>query len=353
MSIKLIAKSGIKRLISSEKIAGLLNVSKRLQETKVINGVKSEKPEIISVASPYFRGVRSATVEMVPDIIEISNIYSRKKATDLARLILGYSPKKVLISGYAKGHELLIQQLKKANPDLRIFVLIHSAFIWFDSYPAENYVFEQFINMAKSGIIEKVGFCKRDLAEYFKGQGINTYFVMNRFYPERFVTKHISKSNINIGVFGQNHWHRNITNQVIGALMVNNTHIHVNEISDHFFIDKARITVYGILPKAEFLKLYAGLDINMYISMTDCFPMVAIESMQYGVPCLVSDTSDVYSFNAKLKKWLTVSTIDGPIGISNKINEVIDNYNDIQIEIEKYLPVLKDKVEESIKEFLK
>ena len=87
--------------------------------------------------------------------------------------------------------------------------------------------------------------------------------------------------------------------------------------------------------------------------MTECFPMVAIESMQYGVPCLISDTSDVYAFNPKLKSALTVSTIDSPIGISKKINEVIENYSEIQREIKNYLPVLKREVEKSITEFLK
>ena len=55
----------------------------------------------------------------------------------------------------------------------------------------------------------------------------------------------------------------------------------------------------------------------------------------------------------KLKKWLTVSTIDSPIGICNKIKEVISNYDDIQIEMKNYIPTLKNKTEESIAEFLK
>lgn len=320
---------------------------------KVIINITNDKPDIIAIASPNFRGVKSATKEMVSDMIEISDIFSRTVAKKLAGQIIGYKPKKVLISGYAIGHDLLAEELKKADPNLRIFLLIHSAFIWFDLYPAENAIFENFINMAKKGIIEKVGFCKRDLAEYFKGQGVNTFFVMNRFYPEKHQTRTLSKKKINIGIFGQNWWHRNITNQVIGALMLPNTSVHVNEIANHFFIDKKRVTIHGILPKDQFLKLYDKLDINMYISMTDCFPMVAIESMQYGIPCLISDTSDVYTFSPKLKSWLTVSTIDGPIGISKKIREVIDNYPAIQAEITKYIPVLKSKVEASIKEFLK
>jgi glycosyltransferase involved in cell wall biosynthesis len=87
--------------------------------------------------------------------------------------------------------------------------------------------------------------------------------------------------------------------------------------------------------------------------MTECFPMSVIESMQYGIPCLVSDTSDVYRWSPTLKKYLTVSTIDSPLGIMDKIKGVLDNYDLIQKEIKSYLPALHQKVESSIEDFLK
>jgi len=202
------------------------------------------------------------------------------------------------------------------------------------------------------GIIEKVGFCKRDLAEFFKTQGVNAFFVMNRFYPEKHQQKKLSGKKVKIGVWGKNYWHRNITNQVVAGLMVDGSELNVNEVGDHFFLDQSRIHAHGILPKPEFLKLFSTMDINLYISMTECFPMTVIESMQYGIPCLVSDTSDVYKFSPLLKERLTVSTIDGPIGIADKIREVLADYEAIQEEIVKYLPVLKKVTEDSIKDYL-
>lgn len=323
------------------------------KKTKVTLNIINEKPEIIAIASPYFRGVKSSTKEMIPDLIEISDIYNRNRAKKLAKLIVDYFPKKVLISGYTRGYDLLAEELKKANPNLQIFALIHSAFMWFDVYPAENYVFQRFVELAKVGVVKRIGFCKRDLAEHFKKLGVDSCFVMNRFHSQGYEFKDLSKEKIKIGVFGQNMWHRNITNQVLGALQINKSEVHVNEISDHFFIDRARVQIHGILPKKEFLDLYKTLDINMYVSLTECFPMAVIESMQFGIPCLVSDTSDVYGWSPYLKKMLTVSTIDSPIGISKKIQEVINNYNDIQKEIKKYLPLLKAEIEKSIEEFIK
>ncbi len=307
----------------------------------------------IAVACPDYRGVKSATKEMIPDLAEVPPLYSKIMARRVAKDILIHQPKIILVSGYALGYDFLVEELHRLDPQLRIFVLIHSAFIWFDMYPTENKVFERFINLAKKGVIEKVGFCKQDLAEYFARQGVKSYFVMNRFYPEKHNFKKLNSKEINVGIFGQNQWHRNITNQAVGALLVEGSKLHVNEISKHFFLDRERIKTYGILPKEEFLKIYQQIDINLYISLTDCFPMTVIESMQYGTPCLVSDTSAIYDFNPQLKKWLTVSAIDGPLKIAKQIEAVIKNYPAIQTEIKSYLPVLKEKVETSIEEFLK
>ena len=321
--------------------------------TRIESKIEGKSPEIIAVVNPFFRGVSSATGEMVKDIFFVTEIFSRITAKNVAKQILAYKPRKVLISGYAKGHELLVEELYKLEPELRIFVLVHSAFIWFDEHPSENVVFERFIDLAKQGIVEKIGFCKRDLAEYFKAEGVNTFFVMNRFYPEKHGYKKLSNDSLKIGIWGKNVWHRNITNQVIGGILNGKVEINVNEVGNHFFLRDKNIKIHGFLPKGEFLKLFSQMDINLYISLTECFPMTVIESMQYGIPCLVSDTSDVYKFSPYLKEKLTVSSIDSPLGISKKIDNVVVDYLKIQEEIKNYLPALKEKTEKSIEEFLK
>ena len=187
------------KLAIKRRILGLVNKKQAIVNDFVINDL----PEIIAIAHPEYRGVKSATKEMVQDMFEVSDIYTQQNAKKIAEKISKYRPKKVLISGYAIGYDLLTEELKKMMPETRIFVLIHSAFIWFDVYPAENQVFKNFICMANAGIIEKVGFCKNDLAEYFKSQGVNSYFVMNRFYPEKHTFRKISQDKIKIGVFGK------------------------------------------------------------------------------------------------------------------------------------------------------
>jgi glycosyltransferase involved in cell wall biosynthesis len=319
---------------------------------RYISEVETEKTEIVAVCHPDYRGVKSATREIVTDIIGISEIPNIYHARKLAQKICSYNPKKVIISGYSVGYDLLAQEISTLQPGVRIFFYIHSSFTWFDNYPAENATFDRILKLNKAGVVEKIGFCKRDLSDYFSRLGYTTFFVMNRFSLEEHKATKSDFTHLKIGIWGNNWWHRNILNQVIASLMISGVEVHVNELKDVGFLDSSRIVKHGFLPKPEFLKVFSEMDINLYVSFTDCFPMTLVESMQYGIPAIASDTSEVYSFSPKLKEMLTVSSIDSPIGISKKISEVIADYDNIQSEIVRYLPVLNKKVEQSIKEFL-
>lgn len=204
----------------------------------------------------------------------------------------------------------------------------------------------------EKGFIEKIGFVKRDPCTYFRERGVNAFFVMNR-PPDFEGPRHIlQKGHLQIGVWGSNMWHRNLLNQVVGGLMVEGSRVHVNEIPKYFFWDDARIVRHGILPHEQYIPILQSMDVNLYVSFTDCFPMTVIESMSYGIPCLASDTSEVYGWSRYLKEHLVISKIDSPVAMREKIEWIREHYPEIQKEMSAYLPLLKEEIERSIQEFL-
>lgn len=319
---------------------------------RVILSIKDKSPQVVAICHPDYRGVRSATAKLTDNLIEISEVANGLWATKVAKIVSSYKPKIVIISGYSEGYDLIAEKLKSISPETRILFFVHSSFTWFDNYPNENHTFSRVLDLNKQGIVEKIGFCKNDLAVYFSNLGYRTTFLMNRFDSVPAIHKDGRKGTIKIGVWGNNWWHRNILNQVIAALMIPGAEIHVNELKEIDFIDNKRVVRHGFLPKKEFLEVFSKMDINLYVSFTDCFPMTLIESMQYGIPAIASDTSDVYAYSTKLKELLTTSAIDSPIRISEKISEVISNYELINKQILEYLPLLEKKIESSIAEFL-
>lgn len=309
-------------------------------------------PELVAVCHPRWRGIRNSTYALTAHVIEASEIDSSADAERVASCILKKRPRKVLLSGYPRGYDLLAKTLKENDPAVRIFFLSHAPFTWYSDRPEETLWFQRMLGAHMKGYIEKVGFCKRDPAQYFKERGLNTYFVMNR--PPAFDKfRHTLNSTcLNIGVWGSNMWHRNLLNQVLGGLTISDCVVHCNELPEYFFLDENRIRRHGILEREEYTTLMRSMDINLYVSFTDCFPMTLIESMAYGIPCLASDTSDVYRWSEYLKMNLLVSKIDSPIAIGEQIRSVLDNYSTIQEEMALYVPILSVEIEKSIAEFL-
>ncbi len=309
--------------------------------------------DVVGICHPKWRGIRAATYSLVPRVFEVSEINSYSEAQNIASEIMKVRPQKVVLSGYPRGYNLLAKALKKKSPTTRIFFLSHTPFTWYFGREMEVSWLKDMFEAYDKGYIEKIGFAKKDTFIYFKNKGVNAFFVMNR--PPEFKVSHHKprKGRPQIGVWGSNMWHRNLLNQIIAGSMIKSSKIHVNEVPDYFFWDNKRIKRYGILPREKYLLVLKSMDINLYVSFTECFPMTVIESMAYSIPCLVSDTSEVYTWSKYLKNNLVVSKIDSPISIKEKIEWVFKHYKKIQSEMAIYLPVLNKKIERSIKDFLK
>lgn len=316
--------------------------------------VVSSAPDLIGVCNPLWSGgVRSATFAICPDVVEVSEIHDASSARRAAEAILRHGPSRVMLSGYPLGYDLLAREIKRLAPTTRIFTYVHSAFVWFDQDRDETKVFEHYLELAREGVIERVGFCKRDVAEFMAGQGVDTVQVMNPF-PIRNERHELSPDGvIRIGVWGPNLWYRNLTNQIVAGLMIDGSEIHVNDHTPHGFLDSSRIVVHGLLSKDDYESVMRTMDINLYIGFTDCFPMTVVESLTLGIPCLTSDTSDVYAFDADLARALVVSTVDGPMGIASRIRAVLADYPEIQDRMAHYIPKLRAEVDRSIAEFLR
>lgn len=324
-----------------------------MSEKQTVDTQHSDTYETVGVCHPNWRGIKSATYSLVPKVFEVPEIDSYADAIKIAQDINTHQPKKVILSGYPRGYHLLAKALKEVNTDVRVFFISHAPFTWYINRETEVSWLKDMFEAYNNGYIEKIGFVKMDPYVYFKEKGINAFFLLNR--PASLETRRhiLNREKPQVGVWGSEMWHRNLLNQTIGGLMIKNSTVHVNELSEYFFLDNSRLERHGVLPKEEYIPILNSMDVNLYISFTDCFPMTIIESISYGIPCLASDTSHVFHWSEYLKNNLIVSKVDSPVAIKEKIEWVFEHYIEVQEEIERYLPILNAEIEKSIKEFLK
>ena len=74
----------------------------------------------------------------------------------------------------------------------------------------------------------------------------------------------------------------------------------------------------------ELLKRIASNDINIYTTFVECAPLIPLESLELGVPCITSNNHHYWE-GTELEKYLVVNAPDNIIEIKKQIDLVLKN----------------------------
>ena len=124
-------------------------------------------------------------------------------------------------------------------------------------------------------------------------------------------------------------WRKNMFNQIAGASLIEN--VVVDSVPLNFegqvFASKIGLKMTGLskgVKREELLKRMASNDINLYVTFSECAPMLPIESMECGTICLTGDNHHYFK-GTELEKYLVVSREDDVIAIYEKIEYALKN----------------------------
>ncbi|WP_417904726.1 glycosyltransferase [Candidatus Tisiphia endosymbiont of Micropterix aruncella] len=96
------------------------------------------------------------------------------------------------------------------------------------------------------------------------------------------------------------------------------------------------------LPHKELIKLMANTNLTLYITNSECSPMIVLESLGLGVPCLVGPTADIYD-DEFLRDMLTVNRVDCPLTIFNAVEKVQQNIDIICSKLPDFIKKYNEK----------
>ncbi len=205
-----------------------------------------------------------------------------------------------------------------------------------------NYLlFNSCMNLLKDFSIEKIGFLDINLYNAFKNK-IKCFHVSLDIKEEK-QTEYDKKK---IGILNNEN---------------NSMHSFYNELSALSFNNyKAVLTSVNKTTK-DFLKLFnikhvksknnvKGNLVNLYINFTDSDNTVFFRSMDLGVPCIIGNNELLKGSN--LDKFLVVESDDSIDEISQKIELVSKNRNQILKEYENFRKDYSSKVKKEMEDFL-
>jgi len=302
--------------------------------TNAYDALKKIKKDYIVMHNPDWLGITSATIELFNDNrVPCGEFFRKKDMKKFANLIIEQEITQVIFSAMCIGWKDLAYYLKMKKPEIKIKTFWHGSI----SQVSEPYGWErnlELIEMSQDGTLEVFGTCKESLIKFYENLGIKTKFIMNNvILPEPI--KHREPKNTIIGLYAakKDDWRKNLFAQIAAVSLIKDATIDIIPM-DYEAAQFARnlgLKVTGIdkpIPRKELLERMSQNTLNLYVTFSECAPMLPIESFEVGTICLTGNNHHYFK-NHELEKYLVVNNEESPVEIAKKIELCLKNKEDI------------------------
>lgn len=339
-------------LITEEYLSRLDGTLKDIE-----NNVKDNKNYLVFY-NKYWLGVTSATKELFDNLVDCGELYRKEDIKKIGNIIINSNIEQVIFSSFAIGWKDLVKYLKKKKPTLKIKTYWHGSHSQIlDSYGWQRNI--EIIELHKKNMVDVMATCKESLLNFYKQEGYVGQFLTNKVSTLVKPTNDKSEKNIRVGLYAAkcDDWRKNMYTQMAAVSLIENAVIDMVPLNESAkeFAKILGVKIEGLetpLKRDELLKRMSNNNINLYVTYSECAPMLPLESMEMNVVCITGNNHHYFK-DSELEKYLIVNNEEDPIEIKEKILNGIKNEKKIISLYKKYSEFnLKDS-REKINKFLK
>ena len=275
-----------------------------------------------------------------------------------ARLILESGVRHVVCSGGERLHYDLMREIKRESPEVRCDLLWHGTYVQCH----EDYVWsilQLWIAAAKDGLVHTIGTVKRGMEEFFASLGCRSRFVMNYVPEVPAAASEPAPGGPHLGLWISGYSYRKLPFAMLAAAkMVPGAVLHgsnfvrrVQEVVDAFQIPTGD-TSSNALPETRLLEAIRKTHLSLYVTFSECCPMLPLQSLSVGVPCLTGPTSHLFQDDEYLYRRLVVPFPDRADVIADYITAALGDREQIVAAYRQYAPAYNERARESVRRFL-
>ena len=278
-------------------------------------------PRVVQVCHPDWRGVRTVAYGFQTPVVECSDLGQWGKG--LADEMGAAGIDLVVVQGWPPGAAGFVRQLQDRGIGAKC--VLHSSPAQHGAEAGEAAVIDEILGLAAAGILAEVGMAKVGVHEAFAAAGHPVAYVPNRVPRLPELAKTDLGEGLHIGVFAEPFWRKNLPTQLLAAGLLEDSVSHVMRKPDIGYLDGLQVVEHGELAWDEFVSLQGSVDLNLYVTLSECHPSTPQESYLAGVPCLISRVSGVFRSDPLLWDLTTVDEADNPEAIAEGARRLLAN----------------------------
>lgn len=326
-------------------------------EQNWISMIRDKRPDIISIQNPEWQGVSSSAKELFECLLFLKDDLDPIHAERIAVMIEKTECQKIVFNGFPLSYHYLVKAIHRRLPKIKVYAIWHGSF--FQSEEDYNWLaFNLVYKLCKDRLIHKWGFVKKGIAEVVNQMGIPAGFVMNyvKHIPDG-PSKPLS-GGPHFGVWSATSiWRKNPYAMLAALSLIPNAKVFMvggNHRAKEFGnLFKLEVNVNStLIPELEMPVALAKMSVNLYVTLSECAPMLPLESLSVGVPCLIGPTSHFFEDHSYLHSRLVVPYPDRSDIIVKYINRALEERSEIINEYIRYAPEYNRNARETLYDFL-
>jgi len=320
-------------------------------EERWLAQTRQAQPEAIALLHPEWRGVRSSTLNLFATCYELPEALNETDVERIARLLVETGCRRLVCSGFSETQRRLAEALHRLEPGIRLFVVWYGSFLQSQEDAAWQ-GFQAIGRLCRQGVIYKWGFAKKGMAEVMAQTGLRTGFVMSKVnrIPDNSSTPLAGGPHLGLWSLGQG-WRKPPYAMLAAATLVPGAIVHgsgagprLRELAANLKIDATRLDP-AVVPQAQ-------MHLNLYVTLSECAPMLPLESLSVGAPCLFGPNSHLFEDNDFLHRSLVVPYPDSSQAIAKAAQQALARRDEIIAAYRDYAPGYNARAQASLAEFL-
>lgn len=302
-------------------------------------GVALSTETVFDQSLPVPFGEKAHPDDITPDDIDF-----------YANMLVATGCRHFVISGGDTFNLKIMEKVVAAAPDTRFDLLWHSNYLQMGE--AHDWqLLRHWIRAANEGKITRIAAVKAGMEQWFRSIGLDAVFIPNLVpFDVNTVTATTVKDCAGIWLSGSTQY-RKMPHAAISAVsMIPGLSLKASGLDESArkLVAKSRTPFRQIwskpLPREQLHREMKGTGVTLYVTLSECSPMLPLESFSLGVPCLVGPASHLYRDHAELAERLIVTRPMSPSAIAEKVQDVLNNqahllalYKDYYLETERVL----------------
>lgn len=339
------------------------------------SGIDGAADDTVAIAPSDYLGVSAATRRLFPTTVHVDGpaLVLASDRRGLVEAILDSDATRIVFSGWVDGYAAVARELVQRAPDRFLGVLWHGSPMQLADADERRYYAEVMTLVAEGGI-DRIGFFKSGEGEAHASRGLPAVDVFNPpppGPPERSPRRgEQGDQSLRLGLFTAGpSWRKNpyamlaAVARLDGAKLTGVLDAPAQAYARRLGIPLSYVRAHPFETRALVGHLRAQ-DCNLYVTLSECSPLLPLESLHLGVPCLIGASSHLFSGTPVasapalddaarlLEERLVVPRADDPRAIAEAIRRAVSDREEILDAYAVWAPAYEESSRASVGRFM-